>query len=143
LNRFLPIFETGRSLGLRAILGLQNFDQFSGEGAPSASLAVQLRQLAGVWLAFHLDPGPDAKIIAEGRLTKGQIRIWEKDSKTGEAKPGSKDIPILEQGDLVELRVTATGRRAISCSTMRRSACNGLSANAQATSGDRPVRALL
>jgi len=105
----MPILETGRSLQLRAIFGLQNFSQL-GDGAPSsANLATQLRQLAGVWLAFHLDPGPDAKIVAEERVTKGKIRVWENDDKTGEKKPASKEVPILSQEDLAELRITRDG----------------------------------
>jgi hypothetical protein len=109
LKRFMPILETGRSLQLRAIFGLQNFSQL-GDGAPSsANLATQLRQLAGVWLAFHLDPGPDAKIVAEERVTKGKIRVWENDDKTGEKKPASKEVPILAQEDLAELRITRDG----------------------------------
>jgi hypothetical protein len=107
LRNFLPVLETGRSLGLRAVIGLQNFGQLA--GTDSSNLGAQLRQLAGTFLVFHLDPGPDAATVAEGRLTKAAVRTWVTNEKTGKTSQSSEEIPILTQNDLAALKITRDG----------------------------------
>jgi hypothetical protein len=108
LNRFLPLFETGRSLGLRGMIGLQNFGQLA-SGKNSDDAGAQLRQLAGCILAFQLAPGPDAAKIANMRLTNASVRTWIRDEKAKVSKPSSEEIPILTQSDLAALKITRDG----------------------------------
>jgi type IV secretory pathway TraG/TraD family ATPase VirD4 len=103
---FLPILETGRSLGLRTIVGLQNFGQL--DSAENANFGAQLLQLGRALLAFHLDPGPFAAAV-EGAVTKGSVRTWLANEKTGKVSPNSEETPILTQADLAELDITRDG----------------------------------
>jgi hypothetical protein len=107
LRSFLPVLETGRSLGLRVVIGLQNFGQLA--GPDTSNLGAQLRQLAGTFLVFHLDPGPDAAAVAEGRLTRAAVRTWVTNEKTGKTSQSSEEIPILMQDDLAALKITRDG----------------------------------
>jgi type IV secretory pathway TraG/TraD family ATPase VirD4 len=91
-SSFLPVLEVGRSLGLRVMLGLQNFQQLSriqGQHAPA-----ELLQLIGTLICFRLNPGVDAKRICEERLTTAPVRTWTQNEKTGVKEPSSKEIRI-------------------------------------------------
>lgn len=106
-STFLPVLEVGRSLGLRAIIFLQNFQQLSriqGQHAPA-----ELLQLIGTLICFRLDPGVDAKRICEERLTTAPVRTWTQTDKTGIKEPSSREIRILTQDDLSRLRITRDG----------------------------------
>jgi Type IV secretion-system coupling protein DNA-binding domain len=54
---FFPLLEVGRSLGLRAMIGLQNFQQLLRINNPQAP--AELLQLVGNLIAFRMNPGPD------------------------------------------------------------------------------------
>jgi type IV secretory pathway TraG/TraD family ATPase VirD4 len=106
-SSFLPLLEVGRSLGLRVMIGLQNFQQLSriqGQHAPA-----ELLQLIGTLICFRLNPGADAKRICEERLTTAPVRTWTQNDKTGIKEPSSKEIRILTQDDLSRLRITRDG----------------------------------
>jgi hypothetical protein len=108
-NSFLPILEVGRSLGLRCIIGIQNFDQMKRFG--DGDFGQQLLQFAGTVLAFAMNPGPDAAKICEGRLTKAKIKQWRKQIIDGKRQTHAIDveIPILCQADLADLALTRDG----------------------------------
>jgi hypothetical protein len=55
---FFPLLEVGRSLGLRAMIGMQNFQQLLRINNPQA--AAELLQLVGNLIAFRMNPGPDS-----------------------------------------------------------------------------------
>ncbi|WP_024514753.1 type IV secretion system DNA-binding domain-containing protein [Bradyrhizobium sp. Tv2a-2] len=106
-SSFLPLLEVGRSLGVRAMVGLQNFQQLSriqGQHAPA-----ELLQLIGTLVCFRLNPGADAKRVCEERLTTAPVRTWIANDKTGIKEPGSKEIRILSQDDLSRLEITRDG----------------------------------
>ncbi len=106
-SEFLPLLETGRSLSLRAVIGVQNFDQLARSEA--STFPDQLRQLAGSLLAFNLNPGRDAQKICDSRLTTAPVRTWKENDKTKEKSPSSEQLPILLQDDLSALRITRNG----------------------------------
>lgn len=106
-SSFLPLLEVGRSLGLRVMIGLQNFQQLSriqGQHAPA-----ELLQLIGTLICFRLNPGADAKRICEERLTTAPVRTWIANDETGVKEPSSKEIRILSQDDLSKLEITRDG----------------------------------
>lgn len=106
---FFELMEVGRSLGLRAMIGLQNFQQvarvYNDMHAPT-----ELVQLVGNLICFHLNPGPDSKRICEERLTTAPMRTWTQKSNNNHTKePGSEEIRILLQDDLARLKITREG----------------------------------
>lgn len=110
-SSFLPLLEVGRSLGLRVMIGLQNFQQLAriqGQHAPA-----ELLQLIGILICFRLNPGADAKRICEERLTTAPVRTWIANDKTGIKEPTSKEIRILPQDDLSRLEIHVTERKGI------------------------------
>jgi len=109
LPAFFELLEVGRSLGLRCMIGLQNFQQvarvYNDPHAPT-----ELVQLAGTLICFHLNPGPDSKRICEERLTTAPMRTWTQKNKNNHAKePDSEEIRILLQDDLARLKITRDG----------------------------------
>lgn len=109
LGRIPAIFEVlevGRSLGLRAAIGVQNFQQVArvyDRDAPS-----ELLQLASNLVAFRLNPGKDSALICNERMTTAKVRIWKTDDD-GKRKASSQEIAILPQDDLARLRLTRDG----------------------------------
>jgi type IV secretory pathway TraG/TraD family ATPase VirD4 len=107
---FFEMAEVGRSLGLRAMIGLQNFQQvsrvYNDPHAPT-----ELVQLAGTLICFNLNPGPDSKRICEERLTTAPMRTWTQKGNNNQTKkePDSEEVPILLQDDLARLRITRDG----------------------------------
>src|SRR6202011_5996682 len=89
------------------MVGLQNFQQLSSIQNPQAP--AELLQLIGNLICFRLNPGPDAKRVCEERLTTASVRTWVQNEKTKIKEPGSEDIRILNQDDLVRLRITRDG----------------------------------
>jgi Type IV secretion-system coupling protein DNA-binding domain len=104
---FFPLLEVGRSLGLRAMIGLQNFQQLMRINNPQAP--AELLQLVGNLIAFRMNPGPDSKRICEERLTTAKVRVWAENAKTKVKEPASEEIRILGQEDLADLRITRDG----------------------------------
>jgi hypothetical protein len=102
-----PLLEVGRSKGLRAVIGLQNFEQLVRIQNPQAP--AELLQLIGNVICFRLNPGPDARRICEERLTTAPVRTWEQNDKTRIKTPASENIRILDQNDLATLRITRDG----------------------------------
>jgi hypothetical protein len=106
-SELLPLLEVGRSLGLRAMIGLQNFQQLSRIQNPQAP--AEFLQLIGNLICFRLNPGADAKRICEERLTTAPVRTWVQNNQTKIKEPASEDIRILNQEDLARLRITRDG----------------------------------
>jgi Type IV secretion-system coupling protein DNA-binding domain len=106
---FFELMEVGRSLGLRCMIGLQNFQQvarvYNDPHAPT-----ELVQLVGNLICFHLNPGPDSKRICEERLTTAPMRTWTKKDDNNQTKgPDSEEVRILLQDDLARLKITRDG----------------------------------
>lgn len=106
---FFQLLETGRSLNIRAAIGLQNLSQINrlyGAGAADELLA-----LSGSLVALRQNPGPTAKKICEERLTKAGVRDWKDRTVNGKVnrEPARKDIDILPQDDLAALAITRDG----------------------------------
>lgn len=109
MPEFFQLLETGRSLNIRAAIGLQNFSQLIRLYGPNA--ADEMLSLSGSLIALRQNPGKSSKIICEERLTKAPVRTRKDKTVSGKTirEPDSKEIEILRQDDLASLKITRDG----------------------------------